>query len=559
MSNLLQFFNDKELLPHATCLSWRPDLLWLHAFSDIVTALSYYSIPIALTVFALRRRDLQFRWMFLMFGVFILACGTTHLMGVWTLWVPDWGLSGLVKGVTAVASLGTAAILWPLIPKALAVPGPQQWIALNRELTDEVGERRAAEAEVRRLNDDLEDRVRQRTAELVAVNQSLRDEIARRKQTEADLRAAKQEAERANIAKSRFLAAASHDLRQPVQSMFWFLGALEQHASGSIRTVVDGMEQSLAGLKLMLDSLLDASRLDAGVVVPQPEDVALASVFDRMQTEYAPLAAETGLHFRVVPSTAVVRSDPALLERILRNFIQNAFRYTKSGGIVVGARRHQGRLRIIVADSGIGIADEKQAEVFEEFYQVDNPERDRAKGLGLGLAIVRRLSRLLGHRIGVVSRPGHGSCFFVEADLVGSHLPAHKPTAAPARATSRGTALVIEDEALVRQGLCRMLESWGYTTIAAESGDEAIAALVRAQACPDFILADYRLRNGEVGPDAIHRVFVHCGAPMPAVILTGDTAPERICEAQARSFQLLHKPVAANDLRELVAGLGAPA
>lgn len=556
LSYLTQIFNNQQLLPHATCLLWRPDLLWLHAVSDVVIAASYYSIPIALTVFAFKRQDLEFRWMFLMFGVFILACGTTHVLSVWTLWVPAWGLSGVVKGVTAIASIGTAALLWPLIPKALAVPGPDQWRAINGELTAEVAERRAAEAEVRRLNDELEERVSQRTAELEAANQLLRNEIALRIETETQLLSAKLEAERANMAKSRFLAAASHDLRQPVQSMFWFFGALEEQVhTYKIQSILDGMEQSLAGLKLLLDSLLDASKLDAGIIVPKQEDVAIGPLLARIAAEYGPSAAEAGLRFRTLPSRAMVRSDAALLERIIRNFIQNALRYTTSGGIVLGTRFRQGRLRIVVADTGLGIPEEKQEEIFEEFVQLGNPERDRSKGLGLGLAIVRRLSRLLGHKVGLRSRLGHGSCFFVETELIGFSATA-APAAHPSPAGFKlGVVLVIEDEALVRRGLCAMLQAWGYTAIGAESGAEAVAELTRNQICPDIILADYRLRNGEVGPDAIAMVYVHCGHAIPAVIVTGDTAPERIREAQARNFRLLHKPIGVNDLRQLVGNL----
>jgi signal transduction histidine kinase/ActR/RegA family two-component response regulator len=539
---VVEFFTSKDLLPHATCLSWRADLLWLHASSDVLTALAYYSIPLALTWFALRRRDLRFRWMFLLFGVFILACGTTHLMSVWTLWVPDWGIAGIVKALTAMASVATAVLLWPLLPKALAIRGPDEWQRVNAEVT--------------RLNAELENRVLQRTAELESANQSLREEIARRNRIESDLRAATAEAERANRAKTRFLAAASHDLRQPVQSLFWFYGALEEKVRGTdLRKILDGMDQSLAGLKVLLDSLLDASKLDAGIIVPEPQKVAIGPLLARLATEYAPAAARTGLDLRVAPSTAVVVSDPALLERIVRNLIENALRYTHRGGIVLGARRHRGRLRLVVADTGIGIPADKQAEVFEEFVQVGNPERDRTKGLGLGLAIVRRLAGLLGHQVGLTSTAGRGSCFYVELECTGSRPPEPKnrPTATP---TTHSRVLVIEDEALVRQGLCAMLQSWGYDALGAESGQEALAALDAAHP-PELILADYRLKNEELGPDAIAKVIAKLGRAVPAIIITGDTAPERIREAKAQQFRLLHKPIAANDLRLMIGALAA--
>lgn len=565
-SELAELFNSQTLLPHATCLSWRPDLLWLHAASDVLIALAYFSIPAALGYFVVRRRDLQFRWMFVLFGVFIMACGTTHLTSVWTLWVPAWGVSGLVKAITAVSSVATAALLWPMIPQALAAPSPQQWISLNEVLRREVEERRAAESQVRLLNHELEERVRRRTAELEAANQqlqranqSLRAEIEARARVETDLRLAKAEAERANVAKSKFLAAASHDLRQPVQSMFWFFAALENRVSSrQVRSILEGMEQSLAGLKLLLDALLDASKLDAGVIEPAPAVVSLASVLASVQSEYGPLMEASGLRFRVVPSSLSVRTDPILLRRILLNFVHNALRYTQTGGVLIGCRRRGAKVRIEVVDTGPGIEADKHDAIFEEFVQIGNPERDRSKGLGLGLAIVRRLAILLGHKVGVSSTVGRGSCFFIEMDIVRPDDAARGSVPrTPALPVPERTILVIEDEALVRMGLVAMLHSWGFAVIEAESGQQAIDALGDGHGSPGLILADYRLRAGELGTDAINRVRTHCGGALPAIVVTGDTSPDRILEARASGAEILYKPVQANDLRAAIARASA--
>ena len=241
------------------------------------------------------------------------------------------------------------------------------------------------------------------------------DEIDRRRRsTEAALEEAKAEAERANIAKSQFLASASHDLRQPTQSLVVFMALLaERVLEQPARTLIEAAQQSLDGLKLLLDGLLDVSRLDAGLVVPQLGPVPLGPLLDRMRTEYATRAAEKGLRLHVVSCNLLVLSDPVLLERMLRNLIENALRFTQTGGVLIGCRRKRGMVRIEVLDTGIGIAQSDQRTIFEEFRQLNNPERNAAKGLGLGLSIVERMARLLGHEVSIDSRPGKGSRFAV--------------------------------------------------------------------------------------------------------------------------------------------------
>jgi PAS domain S-box-containing protein len=387
--------------------------------------------------------------------------------------------------------------------------------------------------------------------------QAVGRDIDRRRAMEQALAAAKDEAERADHAKTRFLAAASHDLRQPVQSMLLFMSVLKERLGHerAAAAALDAMDQSLDALRLLLDSLLDISRLDAGVIEPQPIDMPLTQLLDRMAAEYEPRAAALGLRFRIVRSTIAVRSDPALLERILRNLIENALRYTRKGGILVGCRGSGDRARIIVADTGIGIARERIDDIFEEFYQLGNPERDRSKGLGLGLAVVRRLSGLLDHTVQVRSRPGSGSIFSIELPLV-RRPPQPAPRAPRATADElHGLVLVIDDEALIRLGLKAMLESWGHTVVAAGSVGEALQRMEERHRPPDAILADYRLRDGETGIQAIRMIEARFGTRPPAAMITGDTAPERLAEARASGIQMLHKPVIALELRKTVAAM----
>jgi CheY-like chemotaxis protein len=308
---------------------------------------------------------------------------------------------------------------------------------------------------------------------------------------------------------------------------------------------------------MLLDSLLDVSRLDAGLIVPTPVDMPVGLLLERLGAEYQPQAAAKGLRLRVVPSGATIRSDPALLERILRNLIENALRYTERGGVLIGCRRQGGNLHIDVIDTGIGIQPDKHEEIFEEFFQVGNPERDRNKGLGLGLAVVRRLARLLGHRIELRSLPGGGSMFRVEVPVValpssGSGKPndVHPVNGHPVNGHP-SLILVIDDEPLVRKGLQAMLESWGYRVLTAGSIQDVVL-LVESGKWPDAILADYRLRSGETGLNAIKAVCERLDVPVPATVITGDTAPERLVEVRAGGHALLHKPVAATDLRNAV-------
>lgn len=378
-------------------------------------------------------------------------------------------------------------------------------------------------------------------------------DITERKRIEDALHRAKDAAVRADKAKSKFLAAASHDLRQPVQSLFFFAYALsERLKEHPASNVLASMSESLDALKMLLDSLLDVSRLDAGVVQPAVTEFAVAPLMERLATEYRARAAEKGLEVRAVPSSLWTRSDPVLLERLLRNLIENALRYTARGRILIGARRRGQALELQVIDSGIGIPEQHRDEIFEEFTQIGNPERNRQQGLGLGLAIVKRLASLLGHRVSLRSRPGCGSAFSVVVPAVPPRAVPRPVRSLPGRGLGRGLVVVIDDDALVLVAMRAMIEEWGYQVVAAVSADEAIETLMGIGHRPLAIVADYRLRSGRTGVEAIRDVFGVCGVRVPAVVLTGDTAPERIAEVERSGFELLHKPVAPDRLRRIL-------
>lgn len=369
---------------------------------------------------------------------------------------------------------------------------------------------------------------------------------------------ARQEAEASNRAKSQFLAAASHDLRQPLHALGLFVAALnEKVRSREVRDLVQHINASVESLEALFNELLDISRLDAGVIRPNPTAFPIQTLLGRLGADYEALAAEKELGLMVFPCDAVVVSDPSLLERILRNLLSNAVRYTHQGRISVECRRRGDTLRIDVWDTGIGIPADQHQRIFEEFYQVGNPERDRRRGLGLGLAIVRRLAQLLGHRLDMSSTVGGGSVFSVEIPL-GQDVCAESPAAcaqalSPASLAGR-CIVVVDDERAVREGMESLLRGWGCRVITAGSAAEALQQLDAASGAPDLVIADYRLRDGENGIDAIRCLQTALGSSVPAILITGDTAPSRLNEAAASGYPLLHKPVRPAKLRALISG-----
>jgi signal transduction histidine kinase/PleD family two-component response regulator len=396
----------------------------------------------------------------------------------------------------------------------------------------------------------------------IVVNRAFIESLRLRFQNVAlvgELRAEKEAAESANVAKSRFLAAASHDLRQPMHALGLFLQSLRQgRLAERERGLVENISASYNAMEGLFDALLDISRLDAGVVEPRVRTFAVKRVLERLRNDYASQAAAKGLVLSVRPCGAFVRSDPTLLEEILGNFVSNAVRYTREGRVVVGCRRARGMLRIEVWDTGPGIPQDRQEDVFRDFVQLGNPERDRRQGLGLGLSIVQRLSRLLDHPLELRSAPGRGSVFRVAVPL-GAPEEAETPPEIEASATLEPfqgrLIVVVDDDAAVVAAMETLLAHWGCEVASADSGARILGKLATATRRPDLILCDYRLRGGENGAQVIADIRAEFNEDIAAALITGDTDPERLKEARESGLPLLHKPVKAPRLRALMAQL----
>jgi signal transduction histidine kinase/CheY-like chemotaxis protein len=357
----------------------------------------------------------------------------------------------------------------------------------------------------------------------------------------------------ANRHKSHLIASASHDLRQPLHALNLFVARLRDEPDPAERSrLVARIDASVGSMNELFGSLLDMTRLEAGIVEPIPTVLPVRRLLDRIETTFGEAAHKKGLRLRVVASRAWMVSDPILLERILLNLVSNAVRYTEQGGVVVGCRRRGATLRIDVCDTGPGIPEGQRRSIFGEFYQLARPEARRGEGLGLGLAIVDRLCRLLGHRVDVDSEPGRGSRFSVTVPLAAEPRAADEIPVPPWRIAdpARGKRImVIDDDTLVLDGMRAILQGWGCQVATAVSGDAALARLKEDGARPDLIISDSRLADGETGLDAIARLRAAAGMPIPALVITGDTAPERLREASAAGFPLLHKPVSPMALR----------
>ncbi len=369
-----------------------------------------------------------------------------------------------------------------------------------------------------------------------------------------DLRLQKDRAEEASLSKSRFLASASHDLRQPIHALGLFIGALRpRRMDREARQLVDHIAGSVRALDDLFAALLDISKLDAGVVQPHFQPVDIGPLLERLARDYIAEATGKGIALKVVGSTLTARSDPVLIERVVRNLIANAVRHTTRGRVLIGVR-HGGGLRLAIYDTGPGIAPAEQVRIFEEFYQLKNPERDRAKGLGLGLAIVRRITALMDAPLALTSRVGVGSCFALPLVAAAEQSLSAEPGIVKATRAS-GLILVIDDEVSIQQAMTSLLMSWGYYVVAAGSLAEMRARLAGIYERPKLLICDRRLRDGIDGVDVIATVRKEFGADLPALLITGDTAPDRLSDAQSVGFVLLHKPVQSGRLRAAIANL----
>ncbi len=362
----------------------------------------------------------------------------------------------------------------------------------------------------------------------------------------------KEEAEHGNRAKTRFLAAASHDLRQPMHALGLFVAELgqKQHAPDTHRLVAQ-IAVSAETMENLLDSLLDISRLDAGVLDRQIKPFPLQPLFERIDVDYRREADQRSQRLRLRPTNLWVESDPLLLERILHNLISNALRYAPGGTILLACRKRGDKVRIEVRDNGPGIAQEAQDTIFQEFVQLDNPERNRAKGLGLGLAIVRRLTNLLEHDLSLRSTPGRGALFAVELRAAKPGLIPEGIPPPPAHSLYGRHIVLVDDDELAVASTTGLLESWGCQVTAAASL-ELILSTIDEHAKPDIIVCDYQSGSSVDGLAIIERLRAHFGQRVPAIILSGDTSAAVTDNARQAGIPLLHKPVRPAKLRALL-------
>jgi signal transduction histidine kinase/CheY-like chemotaxis protein len=371
--------------------------------------------------------------------------------------------------------------------------------------------------------------------------------VARLQAASGRLLEARREAEAANVAKTKFLAAASHDLRQPMQALSMYATVLEQRVAepGALR-VVHGIQLSVTTLERMFDSLLDISKIESGVFKPNVVAFPLAPLIERVAEAERPIAAQKKLELRVAGTSATVQSDPTLLERMLKNLVTNAIRYTERGKIVIGCRRlARERLRLEVIDSGIGIALEEQERIFDEYYQISGSS---AQGLGLGLPIVKSLGALLGHPVSVRSAPGRGSVFSIELPRVPELAPAAAARPAPAAALARLKVVLVDDDVEIRDSIGLLLESWGCRTVAGGTVAEIERQLDAERITPDALIVDYRLADAMSGLQVIERLRGAFGRHLPALIITGTANPSHL-ESRARGIPFAIKPVAPGRLR----------
>jgi signal transduction histidine kinase/CheY-like chemotaxis protein len=377
-------------------------------------------------------------------------------------------------------------------------------------------------------------------------------------------------AEAANRAKSQLLAAASHDLRQPLHALGLYVAALAARArDAEWRPLVTHVESAANALEIQFAQLIDLSRLDAGALAPDRGDVALGGLFARIRTEFAPQAAARGLSLTIVPTRLVVDSDPALLERIVGNLVANGIRYTRRGGVLLGARRLGERVAIDVVDTGIGIAPSHRQRIFEEFYRVkDDAQCAQARrGMGLGLAIVRRFADLLGHEIALYSREGSGSRFRVVVPRVTRARPmarlnrirAHGIAQDGVPSFAEHVVAVVDDDAATLDAMQTLFETWGATVACGDAIESLIAAIGELERYPDLVVADLRLADGRSGIDAVRQLRRELGMPIPAIVVSGDTGSGAEQEARAAGLMLLPKPVVASTLHATAIALMARA
>lgn len=506
----MSFFQNlftQDFMPHGQCLLWRPEILWLFVISDGIITASYYSIPVALFYFVRRREDLEFKWMFVMFGLFIFSCGSTHFLDIWTLWSPSYRFEGVVKFLTAIASASTAIAIWPLIPKAIALPSPSQLRNANLEMTREMNGRKKVENELRTSYKNLE--------------------------------AAKLLQEHANRAKTQFLSNMSHELRTPLNVIIGYTDLLSEQLPGKLNEkqlrYIGEINSSGKFLLSLINDLLDMSKIDAGAMELELEDVSIDELINGMVSMMSRQFVKKKIKVKIIiePELSVVMADLRKCKQILMNLLTNALKFTPKDGRVEICAVSDGDsgVKIEVRDTGIGIAEDKIDKIFSEFYQAENVIDEQLGGTGIGLALTRRLVELHDGKIGVESKLGKGSTFWFTLPL--KKLPREKSSEQKEVGkvlkengvfpTGR-RILIVEDNERNLAMTVEMLEVHNHQVVVARNGQEAIE--MAKQHKPELILMDIRMPVMD-GLEATQRLraipeFVNT----PIIAMTASTGAE---------------------------------
>ncbi len=445
MEFLKHLFSSDGFMPHGYCYLWNPGLVWLHVISDVLITLAYMSIPITLVHFVRKRRDLPFDWMFLCFGVFIIACGATHAMEVWNLWHAAYWLAGVVKAITAFASVPTAVLLLQLVPKALALPSPEDLRKANKALVR-----------------------------------------------------AKEEAERASRFKDQFLSTMSHELRTPLNSVLGFSGLLAEERYGTLNErqarYVSHIHNGGQHLLKLINDILDLSKIEAGRLELAIENVLVATAFAEVTSTLRSLAERKSQTLSQFAATGLaIRADSTRFKQVLMNLVGNAIKFSPQGGrIELVAHKSDGQVRVEVRDSGPGIPPEEQKRIFDAFYRLSK-SGEATEGTGLGLAITQRLVELQGGQLGLQSQPGQGSCFFFSLP-VAMALRQASPQISEAGGKSEEPprVLVIEDDPVAGQLIQTHLTASGYEVVLCNQPGRAAEMVAELQ--PDAITLDLLMK-----------------------------------------------------------------
>lgn len=564
MNSVISLINDflttSPFIPHGHCYLWKPGLVWLHLLSDSLIAIAYYSIPITLFYFVRRRQDLPFSWIFLLFATFIISCGTTHILEVWTLWYPTYWISGAVKAFTAIVSLWTALELIPLVPLALALPSPAQLEQTNRALEQQIQERRKVEEELRQSQSQLEQRVQERTAALVEINQQLEQEILERQKAEAQReqllereQIARTAAESANRLKDEFLAVLSHEIRTPLNPILGWAKLLRGGKLDAEKTQIalETIERNAQLQTQLIDDLLDISRILRGKLSLNVDKVRLTQTI-AAALETVRLAAEVKeiqIITQLDPSPKTVMGDTNRLQQVIWNLLSNALKFTPSGGrIYITLEYEDKQAKIRVQDTGKGIRPDFLPYVFDSFRQADGTTTRNFGGLGLGLAIARQIVELHGGSIQAES-PGEGlgATFTVQLPIA-CGLATPDQESAPYLSDlnlQNLEILLVDDAADTRELVSFILEQQGAAVTSVGSAQEGLAVFIQQN--PDLLVSDIGMpeMDGYMLMEKVREWETQQGkTATPAIALTAYAGEYNAQQALTAGFDShLSKPV----------------